>query len=77
MASTLANASVCWSDRNWLSESEYDATRILQMNADYENQGILPLTCTYDSIGDAREGEEVICILINFEDKLVLKTLTS
>ena len=47
-------------------ENLYDAVSILQMNAGYENQGILPQTCTCDSIRDAREGEEVICILRRF-----------
>ena len=59
-------ASVYWSDKNWLQKNLYDAVRILQMNADYENQGILPWTCTYDNIRDVRGGEEVICILRRF-----------
>ena len=53
MASIRSKASrafVCWTNRNWLRENLYDAVRILQMNADYENQGILPRTCTCDSI---------------------------
>ena len=41
------------------------------MNADYENQGILPRTCTCDSIRDAREGEEVNAFSEDFEDKSV------
>ena len=69
MASIRSKASetfACWSSRNWLQENWYDAVSILQTNADYENQGILPRTCTCDSIRDAREGEEVICILRRF-----------
>ena len=69
MASTCSKVSkafACWSNRNWLRENLYDAVRILQMNANYENQGILPRTCTCNSIRDAREGEAVICILRRF-----------
>ena len=55
MASELAKASDGWSDKNWLQENLCDSVRILQMNADYENQGILPRTCTCDNIRDARE----------------------
>ena len=41
------------------------------MNADYENQGILPRTCTCDSIKGAREVEEVIAFSEDFEDKSI------
>ena len=55
--SKASRAFACWSDRNWLQESEADAVRTLQTNADYENQGILPRTCTCDSIREVREGK--------------------
>ena len=49
-ASTLSKSSVYWSDKNWLQENLYDVIRILQMNADYQNQGILPRTCTSEAV---------------------------
>ena len=70
-ASWQCVASGDWSDKSWLQATQYDAVRTLRMNADYEHQGTLPQTCTCDSIRDAREGEEVICILRRFEDKSV------
>ena len=71
MASTLSKAFVCWSDRNWLRESWCDAVRILQMNADYENQGILPRTCTCDSIKVRGKGKRSYAFSEDFEDKSV------
>ena len=62
---------------NWLRENLCDAVSILQTNADYENQGIFPRTCTCDSIRDAREGERSYAFSEDFEDKIVYKTLTS
>ena len=41
------------------------------MNADYENQGIIPWTCTYDNIRGAREGERSYAFSEDFEDKSV------
>ena len=47
------------------------------MNADYENQGILPRTCTCDSIKVRGKGKRSYAFSEDFEDKSVLKTLTS
>ena len=61
----------CWTNRNWLRENLYDAVRILQMNADYENQGILPRTCTCDSIKVWGKGKRSYAFSEDFEDKSV------
>ena len=74
MASTRSKASkafACWTNRNWLRENLYDAVRILQMNADYENQGILPRTCTCDNIKVRGKGKMTYAFLEDFEDKPV------
>ena len=60
-----------WSDNNWLQGSECDAVRTLQMNADYENKGILPRTCACDNIRGARKGKRSYAFLEDFEDKSV------
>ena len=64
-------ASNDWPDKNWLQEIHCAAVRTLQMNADYENQGILPRTCTCDNIRDAREGKRSYAFSEDFEDKSV------
>ena len=56
---------------NWLRENLYDTVRILQMNADYENQGILPRTCTCDNIKVRGKGKMTYAFLEDFEDKPV------
>ena len=61
----------CWTNRNWLRENLCDAVRILQMNADYENQGILPRTCTCDSIKVRGKGKRSYAFSEDFEDKSV------
>ena len=70
-ASKLSKSSVYWSDKNWLQENWYDAVSILQTNADYENQGILPRTCTYDSIKVRGKGKRSYAFSEDFEDKSV------
>ena len=55
----------------WLQENLYDAVRTLQMNADYENQGTLPRTCTCDSIKVRGKGKRSYAFSEDFEDKLV------
>ena len=73
-ASTRSKASkifACWTNRNLLRENLYDAVRILQMNADYENQGILPRTCTCDSIKVRGKGKRSYAFSEDFEDKSV------
>ena len=71
MASELAKASDSWLDKNWLQENLCDSVRILQMNADYENQGIVPRTCTCDSIKVRGKGKRSYAFSEDFEDKLV------
>ena len=70
-ASTLSKYSVYWSGRNWLQENLYDVVRILQMNAEYENQGILPQRCTCDSIKVRGKGKRSYVFSEDFEDKSV------
>ena len=41
------------------------------MNADYENQEILPRTCTYDNIKVRGKGKRSYAFLEDFEDKSV------
>ena len=48
-----------------------DAVRIMQMNADYENQGILPRTCTCDSIKVRGKGKRSYAFSEDFEDNSV------
>ena len=45
------------------------------MNADYENQGILPRTCTYDSIKVRGKGKRSYAFSEDFEDKSVLEDI--
>ena len=69
--SKTSKAFACWINRNLLRENLYDVVRILQMNADYENQGILPRTCTCDSIKVRGKGKRSYAFSEDFEDKSV------
>ena len=45
------------------------------MNADYENQGILPWTCTCDSIKVRGKGKRSYAFSEDFEDKSFLEDI--
>ena len=45
------------------------------MNADYENQGILPRTCTCDSIKVRGKGKRSYAFSEDFEDKISLEDI--